>query len=272
MAETFQFPDVTLLITHYNRCKSLQRLLNRLKQLNCKFDDVVVSDDASRPENLEKLYDLQSEFGFRLITTPVNRGLANCLNKGQDAVKTSYTLYIQEDFEPSDLFPPRLADALEIMNKKNEIDYVRFWASFRFPSLKPFDKGFSETLYKPLRMNHFGFFMYSDNPHIRRSNFLEKFGRFEEGIAGEVAEHNMAIRFIQRKGKGLFYEDYGSLFKHINEGEEQSTFPRASWRTSANPILLSLRTVYLRYKCLKCMWQVKFMRPKKQHRRKPTTS
>ena len=260
MNEQFYFPGITLLITHYNRSKSLERLLNRVRDLGCRFDDIVVSDDGSRPEHLEKLNFLKQEYNFQLITSPVNKGFANCINKGQDAVKTPYTLYIQEDFEIADQFPPHLVDALEIMNKNKDIDYIRFWSFYRFPTLKPFGKGFSETIYNPWNLNHLNFFMYSDNPHIRRSNFLEKFGRYQEGIDGNISEHNMSIRYIQKKGKGLFYDDYSTLFEHKNSTDEPSSFNRASWRQSKKPLFVFMRALYLKYKWLKCLWEVKFMR------------
>ena len=175
-------------------------------------------------------------------------------------MKTPYTLYIQEDFDVADQFPPHLADALQIMNENSTIDYIRFWSFYKFPTLKPFGKGFSETVYNPWNMNHLNFFMYSDNPHLRRNNFLEKFGRYQEGIDGNISEHNMAIRFIQKKGRGLFYEDYSTLFEHRNSEDEPSTFNRASWRQSRNPAFLAARALYLKYKWAKCLWQVKFLK------------
>jgi glycosyltransferase involved in cell wall biosynthesis len=260
MNTEFSFPGTTLLITHYNRSRSLERLLGKLTELKCNFDDIVVSDDASADRHQEKLKGLQDEYHFNLVTTPINKGLGNCLNKGQDAVKTPYTLYVQEDFQPSALFPPRLANALEIMEERTDLDYIRFWSLYRFPCLKPYRDGFAEMFYNPWNMNHLSFFMYSDNPHLRRSNFFEKFGRYQEGTVGDITEHNMCIRFIQRNGKGLFYEDYASLFEHEHLAGEPSTFNRAGWRQSRHPFFLLLRAIYLRYKCVKCMWQVKFMR------------
>src|SRR3954471_7740202 len=98
MNKEFSFPGVTLLITHYNRSGSLERLLSKMKELNCHFDEIVVSDDGSKLKHYEKLEALQATHKFTLVPTLVNKGLANCINKGQDAVKTPYTLYIQEDF------------------------------------------------------------------------------------------------------------------------------------------------------------------------------
>jgi glycosyltransferase involved in cell wall biosynthesis len=98
------FQDTTLLITHYNRSESLERLLTSFEDLNCRFGDIVVSDDGSKPEHLTKVKSLANRFNFTLVTTPVNKGLGNNINKGQDAVKTPYTLYVQEDFQPPIFF------------------------------------------------------------------------------------------------------------------------------------------------------------------------
>ena len=238
MTESYYFPGVTLLVTHYNRSSSLERLLTRFRTLGCRFDDIVVSDDGSKPEHQEKLKALQPVFNFRLITAAKNGGFAANMNKGQDAVKTPYTLYVQEDFEVNDAFPPHLRDALQFMNDDKDLDYVRFWSFYRYPTLKPFGKGFSLIVYSPWNLNHRKFFMYSDNPHLRRSNFLQKFGRYQEDIDGNISEHRMSISFIQKKGKGLFYDDYEALFEHKNSADEPSSFKRSKWRQSENPLAL----------------------------------
>ena len=63
------FTGVTLFITHYNRSNSLGRLLKSFKQLDCFFEDIVVSDDGSSVANQENLIQLQLEFPFRIIGT-----------------------------------------------------------------------------------------------------------------------------------------------------------------------------------------------------------
>src|SRR4051812_14628106 len=122
--EEFYFPGVTLLITHYCRSASLRRLLLGFNALNCRFEEIVVSDDASKAEHLDKLKAMQPEFGFRLVTTAKNGGFPANLNRGQDAVKTPYTLYVQEDFEVKETFPARLRDALQFMNEDKDLDYI----------------------------------------------------------------------------------------------------------------------------------------------------
>ena len=171
------FDQVCLLITHYNRSRSLERLLNAFRNLGCSFREIVVSDDGSKPEHQEQLRHLATNFGFRLITTPVNRGLGNNINKGQDAVSAPLTLYVQEDFEPTEEFPLHFKDALSYMDQYPDMDIIRFYAYFNYPYRKPFGKGFSEMQFRsaPWFGNHLKFYFYSDHPHLRRSDFFRKF-------------------------------------------------------------------------------------------------
>jgi glycosyltransferase involved in cell wall biosynthesis len=246
---TENFAGVTLLITHYNRSSSLEHLLRSFESLGCSFEDIVVSDDGSKPEHQAYLRKIQSEFSFRLITAHRNKGLGNNLNKGQDAVVTPYTLYVQEDFVPTQLFPVRFREALTIMNEQEKLDVVRFYAYKAYPYLKPFKDGFSEMLIKPWYANYGKIYYYSDHPHLRRSNFLQKFGRYAEGMKGDRTEYRMCVSFIQHKGKGLFYDDFKALFVQENSAAEPSTMTRKSLTTSKNSLIAFLRYGYrqLRY-------------------------
>ena len=258
----YHFTGITLLITHYNRSNSLERLLSRFQALNCTFEDIVVSDDASRPEHLDKVKAMQSKYHFRLITTPVNKGHGHSMNKGQDVITTPYTIYVQEDFVPTTIFPTHLQDALQFMNEDKTLDYIRFWAlASKYPDLKPYGKGYSEMIFNFWTTNHLKFYQYSDTPHLRRSNFFERFGRYKEGLKGDVIDYKMAISFIQHKGKGLFYDDYSALLSHENSHEEPSTMrPLTNWRQNTFFLIRLLRWFYLKYKWISCTLDVALMR------------
>jgi glycosyltransferase involved in cell wall biosynthesis len=244
MNEQYSFPDVTLLITHYNRSGSLERLLTHFRDLNCHFGDIVVSDDCSKPEHLERLKTLQQPLNFRLITTPKNGGLGNNINKGQDAVRTPYTLYIQEDFVPFPTFPPRLADAVQFMNERKELDMVRFFSYLKYPYLKPYKNGFSDMQFRIWYPGYKKFYFYSDHPHLRRSTFFERFGRYPEGVNVEVSEYGMMMSVIQRKGKALYFDEYKSLLEPVNSSAEPSTFKRNYLRESGNPFISLARHAF----------------------------
>ena len=126
-----EFNTITLLVTHYNRSASLERLLKAFAEQEIIFGDIVVSDDGSKPEHLDRLKLLQKTYPFRLISTPVNKGLGNNINKGQDAVDTPYTLYVQEDFDPFPGYKKHLQDALSIADERTDIDMIRFYAYFK---------------------------------------------------------------------------------------------------------------------------------------------
>lgn len=225
--------------------------------IGCCFEDVVVSDDCSKPEQLDAIKLLQQRFGFRLITSLVNRGLGHNLNKGQDAVRTPYTLYVQEDFVPREIFPSYLREALQYMTERSELDMVRFYSYFKYPCLKPIKDGLSEMQFRPTYLGYKKFYMYSDHPHLRRSNFLQKFGRYEEGIRMDATEYKMMMNFLKKKGKALYYENYNGIFDQLNPPGEPSMVKRESWRVSNNPLVAAVRHVYRHVKFRFDYWFVK---------------
>ncbi|GLU52458.1 glycosyltransferase [Dyadobacter frigoris] len=244
MENKYFFKQVTLLITHYNRSQSLGQLLESFKDLDCNFEEIVVSDDGSKQEHLENLKSLQQNYNFRLVTTAKNKGLGNNINKGQDAVKTALTLYVQEDFTPTSIFPKSFQNSLELINSHPDIDVIRFYAYFEYPFLKYLEHGFYEMTFKVWKPGYKKFYVYSDHPHLRRSNFFKKFGRYIEGEKGDVTEYSMMMSFLKKGGKALFYKDFTGLFVQKNSEEEPSTMKRNMWRESNNFFLSQLRHLY----------------------------
>lgn len=242
-------PDVTLLITHYNRSQSLERLLKTFEKEGMQFEAVVVSDDGSDDYHKKKLSTLSSQYNFRLITSEGNKGLGHCLNKGQDAITTPLTLYIQEDFVPTAKFKETYRSAVSLLKEDKDLDIVRFFSNFRYPYLRPYKYGFSKMYLPRLGINYKKIYLYSDGPHLRRSNFLEKFGRYRENIHGDRMEYWMCISFIKNGGKALFYDDFSSLFLHVNTTEEPSKMKRPPWNPKPNFFYAAIQYIYrqLRY-------------------------
>ncbi len=246
------FDRVTLLITHYNRSRSLEHLLKRCTEEELSFDEIVISDDGSKPEHLEYVKALKDTYGFRLVTTPQNKGLGNNINKGQDAVTTPYTLYVQEDFEPTADFAPNFVNAVKLMDTENW-DLIRFytfpWAPF--PYLRNYKYGYAEMLYKPdlWHLNHLKFRLYSDHPHLRRTDFFDKFGRYLEGQRGDPTEYNMCMQFILKGGKALMFQG-PDLFLHEAGGIEPNTMVRSKWKLSNSALIRLMRFMYLKGKVI----------------------
>jgi len=252
MTSTHKFDRVTLLITHYNRSKSLEHLLKRCTEEELAFKEIVISDDGSKAEHLDYINKLQGSYNFRLITTPVNKGLGNNINKGQDAVKTPYTLYVQEDFEPTADFAPNFVNAVKLMDEE-DWDLIRFytfpWA--RFPYLKDYKFSYARMLFRPELwfLNHLKFRLYSDHPHLRRSNFFEKFGRYIEGQRGDPTEYNMCMQFIIKGGKALLFNG-SDLFLHEHGAIEPNTMVRSKWKLSNSMFIKIARSIYLKGKVI----------------------
>jgi glycosyltransferase involved in cell wall biosynthesis len=240
----FNFPNVSLLITHYNRSRSLERLLSRFEKLNCSFGNIVVSDDASDAIHMDKILALKSRFDLQLVCTDQNKGLGNNINKGQEIIRTAYTLYVQEDFVPLPLFPEKLVVALEYLAKMKDIDMVRFYSYRKYPYLKPLANGFSVMQFSPFSRGYEKFYYYSDHPHLRRTGFLEKYGRYEEGIRSDVTEYRMMLTFLRKKGKALYYDEYNSLFEQVNSPDEPSSVNRIGLRQTNNFLIRNIRHLY----------------------------
>lgn len=238
------FDQITLLITHYNRSTSLERLLNTLSNLDLTFAEIVVSDDGSRDEHLGYIKKLQSIWHFKLVESAQNMGLGNNINKGQGVVNTPYTLYIQEDFVPLPEFPKALADSFKFMQEDPAIDIARYYAYFRYPYLADCGSGFFKMYFPVFSNGYRKFYAYSDHPHLRRTSFPNKFGLYREDLKPDATEYNMMMWFLKKRGKGIFYGDYKSLFDQQNSSLEPSTIGRSSLRTTDNPLIASVRHVY----------------------------
>jgi len=242
------YKEISLLITHYNRSRSLEHLLLSLEEKQISFNEIVVSDDGSKKEHLDYLKQLKDRFNYKLVCTDKNKGLANNINKGQRAVTSPYTLYIQEDFIPTDKFQKCLTDGLSLMNEDPGLDMVRFYTYRMYPYLKPVKNGFYEMKFNFWYPSYWQFQYYSDHPHLRRSNFLEKFGEFKEGIHSDKAEFKMSISFLQKKGRAVIHEDYKGIFIQENTDEEPSQVSRKKIRkyiqlTNSFPVKI-IRSIY----------------------------
>lgn len=260
------YPEVSLLITHYNRSHSLEKLLSAMKGLGLFFGETIVSDDGSTPYHVDRLHTLARRYHIRIVTTEKNRGLGHNINKGQSAVDTPYVLYVQEDFRPTDAFPMAFNDAFDIMERDGQIDLINFYAYKRYPYTRLYGQGFSEKIFRPMPWyaNHRKFNVYSDQPHLRRLNFPSRFGQYAEGVNSDRTERLMELSFIKNKGKALVYDDHSRLFVQENTVAEPSTANfRHEWRSRSHWAIKTMRFAYLKWKVLHQSWKLLFF--KKAH-------
>src|SRR5690606_47375 len=99
--------------------------------------------------------------------------------------------------------------------------------------------------------NYSKIYMYSDHPHLRRTSFFHKFGRYIEGQKGDRTEYEMCLSFIKNKGRGLESKYFRELLVQRNSEVEPSTMVRDSWRNSdALPVRL------IRYVCRQVKYNI----------------
>jgi glycosyltransferase involved in cell wall biosynthesis len=246
------FDNVKLLITHYNRSQSLERLLCAFERLGLRFHEIVVSDDCSVDSYREHLINLKDRFGFTLLTSSINKGLANNLNKAHKYILTPYTLYVQEDFVPTSLFPNTLIDGLSLIEMMPEVDLIRFYAYMKHRYLTPVSDGFSRMDFHYWKPGFKQFYCYSDHPHMRRNTFQNKFGTFVEGIHSDKSEFRMVLSFLSHKGIALIHDNYQGLFLQENDMKEPSTVrrpPAKKYLQSTNFFLIRMvRVLYRNFK------------------------
>lgn len=243
--------DVTLLITHYNRSTSLERLLLSVQKLELFFAEVIVSDDASDAPHLQHLLELQTVHSFTIVAADKNGGLGANMNKGQRAVTTPYILYVQEDFEITPFFKEVLPQALTLMEQDKGLDLVRFFAHFRYPYLKPYSGDFEEVSIPGLALDYHKIYSYADTPHLKRATFEKKFGAYREDLKADRMEYRMCLSFLANKGRCVITKHYASLFLHENFADEPSTTTRPLRQSSKEFFIQIIRFWYrqVKYNC-----------------------
>lgn len=243
-----RYKEITLLITHYNRTVSLERLLLSIEKLDIAFAEIIVSDDGSDAAHLLYLKQLQEMYKFNLVTSEKNKGLAANINKGQRAASTPYVLYVQEDFEITPLFKTVLPESLAMMKTDKDLDLVRFFAHFRYPYLQPYVGDFEEVAIPALAFDYNKIYAYSDTPHLRRASFEQKFGAYREDLRADRMEYRMCISFIVNKGRCVINRHYASLFMHENLSLEPSTATRPFRQSSKEFVIRVMRYWYRQLK------------------------
>lgn len=223
---------------------------------------MIISDDGSKAEHVIYLLQLRRQYGFRLLTTPANCEKGSDINLGQDATTLPFTLYLQEDFEPTSNFVPYFTNALTMMEHDEKWDIARLYSSVAYPYTKPLGEGFSEMKFHhaPWYTNHNKFYMYTDEPHLRRSNFLQKFGRYSEAVPRTESEYRMAVSFIKKKGKGLFCDNHTMLFTERKERTELYANDNNKIIKKRKNVIAFVQAVYLKIRLLKCTFDLAFMR------------
>ncbi len=188
---------ISFLITHFNRPKQLKHCINYIKKLNLPSYEIIVSDDYSNSDIIEKIKTYKID---NLILSNFNQGLANNINKGVKACKGQFLIYCQEDFYAKDCLKDVLEECCAILDRE-DADMIRFITNVSFNKLIKLSNNIS--LIPKFSFSNFSqnYYQYSDHPFIVKRLFFETNGYYLENTSGDYGETEYAIRMLKSKIK-----------------------------------------------------------------------
>ena len=87
--------SVSVIVPHYNRPDYVRRALQSIHAQTIKPDEILLVDDGSSPENLEKLADLSNL--ATIIASPRNLGISGARNLGAQNAKSQWLAFLDDD-------------------------------------------------------------------------------------------------------------------------------------------------------------------------------
>lgn len=225
-AQTDQI-DLSVLFITYNRADLLQiayRSIRERMDFGSLRVEYIVSDDGSDPAHLE----LQQQLYFdRRILWPMNTGLGANTNRGLAVARGEYILQVQDDCQfvgPSTL----LTTGLEIMRSDPDVGTIQL--TDQTPGvahdLRHLPSGTRYRVFVNDLMPHLracGSRPYSDQPHLKRRQFVGDVGPYTEGVAMTTMELSYQQRVACQSRWRVAHVPGERSFVHL--GSERSFNP-----------------------------------------------
>lgn len=115
--ETQNLPLVTVIISSYNHAQYIEETIKSVINQTYPNIELLVIDDGSSDNSVEKLTVLQKEFGFELLIQE-NKGLSKTLNEAIDRSKGEYIITFGSD---DIMLPERIAIQIAYIADKPEV-------------------------------------------------------------------------------------------------------------------------------------------------------
>ena len=209
--------DLSVVIFSYNRPQCLGRTVKDFVD-RCKFPkdrtEIIINDDGSNRETLDYIVELRNDYPeITRINTGENLGMGRSFNNGIRSAKGRFVLHLQDDWSlvGDDGFVEK---SITILDADSNVAMVRvgplgnIYTPFRSDGMTPATYGTVDSI--DLSKDYY---LYSDNPHIKRRDFHDKFGYYREGKSCEATETDMCRRFNAQSELRIVW--LGQYFKHI---------------------------------------------------------
>jgi len=210
---------ISIIVFAYNRPGYLDYTLEKLIQ-NCSYPrnliELIISDDGSK--NSSVIPYIAAKHSVDKVLLNRHGGLGYNQNMGLRQTNSPFILHLQDDFmlENKEKENESFIDtSIGILKDNGDIDTVRlFDISFSIPYtgvVEDFD--YKGTIIKKIKD---GIFTYSDNPHIKRKSFHEKFGFYDDHDSStsgcEMTECNFDINCREKGIRACYLNNF---FKHF---------------------------------------------------------
>ncbi len=217
--------DISILVVTYNRSEILVDTIANLKRTIASHPlvrEIVIADDCSDSNHREVIDGIE---GVRVVRTERNRGLGANANNGLDHCVGSLILQIQDDWV-MDGDPAKLGSVCDFLERNPDVGIVQL-SPIRI-DLPVEYRECGDSRYHVFPNDHVPWMRrcnlrpYSDNPHLKRREFVSTVGPYLEDVPMTVCEAEYQRRVAnQSRWKVAMLE--GSLFSHV--GEEASLNP-----------------------------------------------
>lgn len=210
---------IYFLFITYNRSDLLEKSFFSLRNAVLKIGlqaIYIASDDASNKEHQGKI----DKMGFDLVISAAsNSGLGANQNQGLAACKSGYIFQVQDDWiftgNPSDLL-----QAINIVESDKRIGILQL--TNVMSDLPVEQRKLNSNGFRVFRNDGLPWYRncsvrpYSDNPHLKRIEFVSDLGQYLEGVPMTVSENDFKKRVaLQNKWKVAQMDS--CIFEHLGK-------------------------------------------------------
>jgi glycosyltransferase involved in cell wall biosynthesis len=219
---------LSIIVTSYNRPHYLIRTIEALRR-NVAIDfELIINDDCSSIETISAIRKINPDIA---IFNSQKLGFGASLNRACKIASGDYHLILQDDFAANYNLNKYINTAIEIL-ERGDVDIFRLGSANDFIRFYPNMPGSMVDYWKNVNQSVFNYngmqiktviaghetvWVYTDNPHIRKKDFLSRFGNYLENETMVKTEIDMKKRFNMMNGKSSWFLSFENNppFDHI---------------------------------------------------------
>ena len=226
---------ISFIMTSLDRGPTLKTTVDTLRAKATTPFELIIADDGSQDETKRIINELRPGMA---IFNPKRSGLGANMNRGIAAAGGDYHFILQDDFAARFNLDKYLQLAISALERFQDIDLIRFGSlmdSVRwFPDIHKKSTRKTrlahvteerrqinghEIVVVTAKNPKVDVFVYSDNPHLRRSDFCAKYGSYKENVKTSETEIDFMRRYNANGGKAAWFLDFESTppFDHIGK-------------------------------------------------------